>query len=66
MTGLFGVFFAHVVEYVLYVLVVFDFFEKFVDGFALFGGNVLEVVGDALELGKNDFESVFLEVLLDI
>ena len=50
-------------EYVLNVFVVFELFEKLVDAFALLRSNVLNIVGDAYELRRDDFIAVFLEVL---
>lgn len=58
--------FFHVVEYVLNVFVLFEFVEEFLDGGTLFVGHFLEVVGDAFELGADDFVSVVLEVFLDV
>ena len=67
LTNLFLIrFFAHVVENVLHVFVFLNFFKELVHAFAFFGSNVLEVVGDAFEFGRNDFETVIFEVLLDI
>lgn len=62
--GICLVFVAHIVENVLNVFVVFEFLEQLVDAFALFGGNVLEVVGDTLELRTYYLEAVFFEVSL--
>lgn len=62
--GICLVFVAHIVENVLNVFVVFEFLEQLVDALALFGGNVLEVVGDTLELRTYYLEAVFFEVSL--
>ena len=60
----FAVVFLHVVEYVLHVVVVLEFFEQFFNRFALFGGDILHVVGNAHEFRADDFISVVFEVLL--
>ena len=57
--------FAHVVEHILHVLVVFELVDELVDGFALFGRNLFEVVGDAFEFGTYYFVAVFFEIALD-
>ena len=58
--GLFG----DVVEYVLHVLVLLEFFKELVEGFALLVGNLFHIVGDAHKFGGEDFKSVAFEVLL--
>lgn len=41
--------FGDVVEYVLHILVLFELFEEFVEGLALFVGHLFYVVGDTDE-----------------
>ena len=47
------------------VVEVFEALHHLVDGLTLFGGDILEVVGDAGEFGTGDLEAVLLEMFLD-
>ena len=45
-------------EDVLHVLVVLECLEEFVDGFALLGGYLFEVVGDAFKSTSTQFQTI--------
>ena len=59
-------FFLHIVEHVLYVLVLLNLFNKFFKGGALFGGNVFQVVRNTFKFRGNNFETVVFQIFLDI
>ena len=63
---LLGVVLFHVVEYILDILVLLKLLKKLVELHALLGSHLLEVVGDALKLGADDFVAALLEILLDV
>ena len=56
----------HVGVYVLYILVLLETLYDLIDGSTLLVGNILEVVGDAGELGTAYLETALLKVLLDL
>ena len=55
-------FFLHIVEHVLYVLVLLNLFNKFFKGGALFGGNVFQVVRNTFKFRGNNFETVVFQI----
>ena len=54
----------HVGVHGLYIIEVLKFLHHFVDSLALLGGHVLQVVGDAGELGTGHLEALGLPLLL--